>query len=48
MSVLLLAVKMERKKYAQALGTCHPVAKRSEIFPLSKGFSTVCLFSLMM
>jgi hypothetical protein len=27
MSVLLLAVKMERKKYAQVLGACYPVGK---------------------
>jgi hypothetical protein len=27
MSVLLLEVKMERKKYAQAQRACHPVGK---------------------
>jgi hypothetical protein len=27
MSVLLLAVKMERKKYAQVLGAGHPMGK---------------------
>jgi hypothetical protein len=47
MSVLLLAVKLETKKYAQAFGGCLPVGKEERNFSTFGGFNTVCLFSLM-